>query len=43
MEKYMVVIERAKNNFSAFSPDVWECISTGKTVEETLLQFKEVL
>ena len=39
----MVVIERAKNNFSAFSPDVWGCISTGKTVEETLLQFKEAL
>lgn len=43
MEKYLVVIEKAKNNFSAFSPDVWGCVSTGKTVEETLLLFKEAL
>ena len=43
MEKYLVVIEKAKNNYSAFSPDVWGCVATGKTVEETLSQFKEVL
>jgi predicted RNase H-like HicB family nuclease len=43
MEKYLVVIERAKNNFSAFSPDIWGCVATGQTVEETLLLFKEAL
>ena len=43
MEKYLVLIEKAKNNYSAFSPDVWGCVATGKTVEETLSQFKEVL
>ncbi|HEX3387096.1 MAG TPA: type II toxin-antitoxin system HicB family antitoxin [Mucilaginibacter sp.] len=43
MEKYLVVIERAKDNYSAFSPDVWGCVATGKTVEETLLQMKEAL
>jgi predicted RNase H-like HicB family nuclease len=43
MEKYLVVIERAKNNFSAFSPDIWGCVATGETVEETLSQFKEAL
>ncbi len=36
MEKYLVVIEKAKSNYSAFSPDVWGCVSTGATVEETL-------
>jgi predicted RNase H-like HicB family nuclease len=43
MEKYLVVIEKAKNNYSAFSPDVWGCVATGKTVEETLSQIKEAL
>ncbi|MGZ3872412.1 MAG: type II toxin-antitoxin system HicB family antitoxin [Mucilaginibacter sp.] len=43
MEKYLVVIERAKSNYSAFSPDVWGCIATGKTVEETVLHIKEAL
>jgi predicted RNase H-like HicB family nuclease len=43
MEKYLVVIEKAKGNYSAFSPDVWGCVATGKTVEETVLQMKEAL
>ena len=43
MEKYLVVIEKAKTNYSEFSPDVWGCVATGKTVEETVLQIKEAL
>ena len=43
MEKYLEVIEKAKGNYSAFSPDVWGCIATGKTVEETVSQMKEAL
>ncbi len=43
MEKYLVVIEKAKSNYSAFSPDVWGCAATGKTVEETVAQIKEAL
>ena len=43
MEKYLVVIEKAKNNYSAFSPDVWGCVAAGKTVEDTLVQIKEAL
>ena len=43
MEKYLAVIEKAKGNYSAFSPDVWGCVATGKTVEETVLQMKEAL
>jgi len=43
MEKYLVVIEKAKDNYSAFSPDVWGCIATGKTVEETVSEIKEAL
>jgi len=43
MEKYLVVIEKAKKKYSAFSPDVWGCVATGTTVEETLQQIKEAL
>ena len=43
MEKYLVVIEKAKDNYSAFSPDVWGCVATGKTVEETVSEIKEAL
>lgn len=40
---YNVVIEKAENNYSAFSPDVLGCASTGDTIEETLKNFKEAL
>ena len=43
MEKYLIVIEKAKSNYSAFSPDVWGCVATGATVEETLSQMKGAL
>ena len=43
MEKYLVVIEKAENNYSAFSPDVWGCVATGDTVEQTTLLMKEAL
>ena len=43
MEKYIVVIEKANSNYSAFSPDAWGCIATGKTVEETLSEMRDAL
>ena len=43
MEKYLVVIEKAKANYSAFSQDVWGCVATGKTVKETVSEIKEAL
>jgi len=33
--KYLVIIERANDNYSAYLPDIPGCIATGKTVEET--------
>ena len=43
MEKYLVVIEKAGDNYASFSPDVWGCVATGTTVEETVIQMKEAL
>lgn len=41
--KYLVIIEKAKNNYSAYSPDVLGCAATGKSVEETLKNIREAL
>ncbi len=35
MRKFLIVIEKAKNNYSAYSPDLPGCIATGKTIKET--------
>lgn len=43
MQKYLVIIEKAANNFAAFSPDVTGCVATGATVEQTLSEIKSAL
>ena len=34
--KYLVVIEKAESNFSAYLPDLPGCVATGNTPEETI-------
>jgi len=34
MHRFLIVIEKAKNNFSAYSPDLPGCVATGKTRKE---------
>lgn len=34
MKKFLIVIEKAKNNFSAYSPDLPGCIATVKTIKQ---------
>jgi len=43
MKKYLVVIQKAKNNYAAYSPDVQGCVATGDTVDETLKNMQEAL
>ena len=43
MLRYLVVIENAGSNFSAFCPDVPGCVATGDTVENTVKNMKEAL
>ncbi len=43
MEKYLVVIEKAENNYSAFSPDLPGCITVGSTIDETISFIKEAI
>ncbi len=43
MQNYLIIIEKAANNYSAYAPDVHGCVSTGKTPEETLKNMQEAL
>ena len=35
MHRFLIVIERANGNYSAYSPDLPGCVATGKTVKDT--------
>jgi len=41
--KYPIIIEKAENNYSAYSPDLPGCTATGSTVTETLLQMRSAI
>ena len=41
--KYLIVVEKTATGFSAYSPDVPGCVSTGRTEEETEANMKEAI
>ncbi len=43
MKKYLIIVERTSTGFSAYSPDVPGCGSTGKTKEEVERNIQEAL
>lgn len=43
MENYLIIIEKCKNNYSAYSPDINGVVATGKTKEETRKNFIDAL
>lgn len=43
MKQYLVIYERAGNNWSAYSPDVPGCAATGKTRRQVEHSFREAL
>ncbi len=43
MSRYLIVIENAGSNFSAYSPDLPGCVTTGKTREETRKNMEEAI
>ncbi len=34
MYKFLIIVEKAGNNYSAYAPDLPGCVATGKTREE---------
>ena len=43
MYRFLVVIEKANGNFSAYSPDLPGCVATGTTREETEHNMSEAI
>jgi predicted RNase H-like HicB family nuclease len=43
MLRFLIVIEKAENNYSAYSPDLPGCIATGSTVEEVKKNMQEAI
>jgi predicted RNase H-like HicB family nuclease len=41
--KYLIVIEKTSTGFSAYSPDLLGCVSTGATVEEVESNMHEAI
>jgi predicted RNase H-like HicB family nuclease len=41
MQQYLIVIEKARGNYSAYSPDLPGCVATGQTKEETEARMRE--
>jgi predicted RNase H-like HicB family nuclease len=36
MSRYLIVVEKANGNYSAYSPDLPGCVATGRTHQEVL-------
>ena len=43
MYRFLIVIEKADGNYSAYSPDLPGCIATGETREETERNMHEAI
>jgi predicted RNase H-like HicB family nuclease len=43
MHRFLIVIEKTENNYSAYSPDLPGCIATGATREDTEKNMCEAL
>lgn len=40
---YLIVVEKTPNNYSAYSPDLPGCVSTGKTVDDVLANMRDAI
>ena len=43
MKKYLIVIEKRGTGYSAYSPDLDGCVSTGRTREEVERNMREAI
>jgi predicted RNase H-like HicB family nuclease len=43
MKKYLIVIEKTASGFSAYSPDLPGCVSTGHSQEEVEKNMREAI
>jgi len=43
VRRFLIVVERANGNFSAYSPDLPGCVATGATPEETKARMRAAI
>ncbi len=43
MNKYLIVLEKTNTGYSAYSPDLLGCVSTGRTSQETVTNMQEAI
>jgi len=43
MLRFLVVVEKAEGNYSAYSPDLPGCVATGRTGEQAAKRMHEVI
>ncbi len=43
MHRFLIVIERANGNYSAYSPDLPGCVATGKTKDQAAKNIHEAI
>lgn len=43
MKRFLIIIEKAEGNFSAYSPDLPGCIATGRTKAEVRKNMREAI
>jgi predicted RNase H-like HicB family nuclease len=43
MHRFLIVIEKANGNYSAYSPDLPGCIATGKTKDQAAKNIHEAI
>ena len=43
MRRFLIVVEKAGENFSAYSPDLPGCVATGATPEDTKARMRSAI
>lgn len=43
MKRFLVIIEKAEGNYSAYSPDLPGCVATGKTRDQAARNMHEAI
>jgi len=43
MRRFLIVVEKAGSNFSAYSPDLPGCVATGATPEDTKVRMQAAI
>lgn len=43
MRQFLIIIEKADSNYSAYSPDLTGCVATGTTYEEVEKNIREAI